>query len=251
MSLATGFYVQIGGVWAPLEDPQSGVELSVDRPSSSFISSGGKAYVQSALRSNRTWRFRYTHDSADLVRWLTAAAQGLLGPVYLLDVAAAQMNMLDPLTTVGRDTTQPTITVDGIPLRTFGIVTGVFTRMIRNAVPYRLTGWTTQTAASSLGTYVVNGGAPTTINAPAGTGSRQWTVTFTPGADGTVVFNTTVAGKVTALRLTQDTADTATWVPGENTPCQVSIVDPQRTLQMLQSGLLPQSDYTVTLREVG
>lgn len=243
------FYLQIGGVWVHLDGVSPVVPITSDRPSSEFVSLGGVRRTQRAASAPRTWAIGAEEVDAEFVRWLSLAASGLAGDVWLYDQAAAQANMLNPLDTIGRDTAQPLVTVDSVPLRSFA-ASYTLTRKVRQGVMYWLGGWSTQTAAATLGTYNLGAGA-VNIGAPAGTGSRRFSTSFTPAADATVTIIITVAAKTSGLRLTEGSVDSLGFLPGENTPCQVSVSDPDRSLSMVYTDRLPQSDYSVVLREVG
>lgn len=173
----SAYFLRVGGVWLELPELQAEMEISVSRPSSATESVGGVVRTQVASRSSRVWPFRFTQDSASVVRYLTLAAQGLVGDVFLYDAAAAQVNMLDPRDCIGRDALQPTIPVDLIPLRTFAA--GYTLAMkLRAGVQYHLSGTTTHTAGATIATYNLGAGV-VNIVAPAGTGSCRWSTSFT------------------------------------------------------------------------
>ena len=243
------FYIQIGGVWVLADGVVPVVPITTDRPGSVTTSLGGVVRTQVAPRSSRTWAMGAEEVDAEFVRYLTLAAQGLVGDVFLYDAAAAQVNMLDPRDCIGRDALQPTILVGLVPMRTFAA--GYTLAMkLRAGVQYHLSGTTSHTAAATLGTYNLGAGA-VNIVAPAGTGARRWSISFTPAAAATVTVIVTVAAKTSALRLTEGSVDSLGFVPGMKAVCQVSVSDPQQTLNMVSTDRLPLSDYSVTLREVG
>ena len=126
------------------------------------------------------------------------------------------------------------------------------TQLLRGGVAYHFSGNTNRVAAAVLGTYDIGAGAVNII-APVGTGSRRFSVAFTPATDVTATFTinrTTTVGS-TALRLTEGSVDLLGYLPGMKAVCQVSVSDPQQVLQWVLDGELPVSDYTVTLLEVG
>lgn len=248
--MTNSFALQIGGLWVSIDEVDIGGGLTTNRAVSEWVSFGGTRRRQRAARAPRTWDWKLSAATAQTVRWLILAAQGLAGDVWLYDLSAAQANMLDPRDVVGRSSTQPSITVDGVSMLSFA-ASYTLTRRLRGGQLYTLSGWTTQTAAATLGTYNTGAGA-VNIVAPAGTGSRYWSTTFTPAADGTTTIIITVAGKTSGLRLTEGArVDSIQFMPGENTPCQVSVDDPDRTLLFLFQSQLPLVDYSVTLSEVG
>lgn len=244
------YYLQLGGVWVQLDGIDPGVSYTSERPSSETVSVGGVRRTQVAGKAPRTWGWSMGNDVDQAPMYLTLAAQGRIGDVYLYDAAAAQVNMLAPSDCDGEDTTQPTIIVNSlIPMRTFA-AGYTLTMSLRGAVTYHLSGTTSHTAAATLGTYNIGAGA-VNIVAPAGTGARRWTTSFTPAAAATVTVIMTVAGVTSALRLTEGNVDSLGFVPGMKAVCQVSVSDPQQTLSMVFTTRLPLSDYAVVLREVG
>lgn len=126
-----------------------------------------------------------------------------------------------------------------------------FSAVVRGDHVYRLTGFTDVAAGAPILTYNVGAGAAT-VNAPAGVGSRPFTATFTPAADAALagVVTASTTGKVAGLRLVEGDA-TSAWVPGQKSPCRVSISDPDQTLNFLDDGEQGRSDYRVTIQEVG
>ena len=243
------FWLGVGGTWVPLEHVSVGAAVEATRPSSESVSLGGVVRRQSARAAARSWSLDFKVKTSEFVRYLALAAQGLVGDVFLYDAAAAQVNMLDPRDCVGRDVSQPTILVGLVPLRTFAAGYTLTTKL-RAGVQYHLSGTTSHTAAATLGTYNIGAGA-VNIVAPAGTGPRRWSTSFMPLTAATVTIILTVAGVVTALRLTEGSVDSLGFLPGQKAVCQVSVSDPQQVLNMVFSDRLPLSDWSVTLREVG
>lgn len=131
-----------------------------------------------------------------------------------------------------------------------------FSATMRGGQAYTLTGFTDAASGAQILTYTYRtlGGLllSAAVNAPAGTGPRPFTGGFTPAADtifaGVVTAST--AGKVAGLRLVEGAA-TGVWVPGQKTPCRVSVVDPEQTLNFLLDGQQGRSDYRITVKEVG
>lgn len=245
------FYMLVGGLWVHLEGAKPGAAVAASRASLSFASSGGTVAVQRAQRSNRSWSIDFQLADPETVRWLALAASGLAGPVYLYDVSLAQTNMLDPRDVVGRVSGAATIRVEGVLLPTFA--SGyTLTRQLRAGISYWLGGYTSASAATNVLSYDIGAGA-VNVAAPTGTGSRAFSATFIPGADVTVTIAVLAGGaaKVTALRLTEGSVDSAGFMPGQNTPCQVSVSDPQEVRQFAFSDRPGMSDYSVTMQEVG
>lgn len=133
---------------------------------------------------------------------------------------------------------------------TYSVATGVhpFSSTLRAGVAYTLSAFTDITAGSQVLTYNIGAG-DVVVNAPAGAGWRLVTATFTPSGDAAMVGSVTAA-PVSGLRLTEG-AHLGSWVPGQKTPCRVSIPDPEQTLNYLLNGQQGRSDYRVIMREVG
>ena len=243
------YYLLIGGTWVRINGVQRGVSRKSDRPSSQTISLDGVRRRQQAKRSPRTWSLTFAYKSPEVVQWLAVAASGVAGDVYLYDTSAAQINMLDPLDTVGADPTQPTVAVNTVQLRTFAAGYTLTTR-VRAGIAYHLQGVTTGTAASTLGTYNLGAGAVNII-APAGTGARGFSATFTPLTDAIVTVIIVVAGVTSGLRLTEGSLDMLGFLPGQKAVCQISVDDPDSVLDLLLDTQLSLSTHTVNLLEVG
>jgi len=193
----------------------------------------------------------YAFKDPSAVAWLQHAANGHATAVWLLDRMAAQANMLDPNTTIGRFNGQPTIlTALGVPMQTFGVELA-FTRKVRAGQWYHLSGWTTVAAGLQLGLLTVGAEAPVPVLAPTGAGARRWSAAFNPAADSIVTFDVTTAAKTTALRLTESSVDDYEWIPGRNTPCRVAVTDPDGVLSLYNPSRPPRESYSVQLLEVG
>lgn len=245
------FLIQIGGVWLDLPGVLPGTGVGVARPSSSTISLGGTVRTQQAKRSSRTWTFGFGDETAEALRWLQYAVTAP-GDVFLYDIAAAQVNMLDPLDCYGRSLTEGTIQVEGLPMRILPNAY-TFTVKVRAGATYWFGGTTTVLAGNTLGTYKIGVASTVNIVAPTGTLERSFSTSFVPTVDADVVF-TLVAGfgvGTSALRLTEGAVDEVGFIPGQKSPCQVSVDDPQYTMNLAYPDQLAVSDYTVTIREVG
>lgn len=199
------YLLNIAGKWLELPELQAGHKIVTVRPSSESVSLGGVVRTQRARSAARSWGFDFVQESPEAVRWLTLAAQGLVGDVFLYDRAAAQVNMFDPRDCIGRDVLQPTILVNGlVPMRTFAA--GYTLAMsLRAGVQYHLSGTTSHTAGATIGTYNIGAGA-VNIVAPAGTGARRWSTSFT--ALSVVTYAWT--GAVNASTSTQTSTGTVT-----------------------------------------
>lgn len=245
--LATAFYALIGGAWVALDDVDADVEVGAERRSSEFVSLGGRRYVQSAERVLRAWRVDYSLSDAAKGKWLDYAATNP-GAVWLLDVTAAQVNMLDPEDTKGSSATL--VAVDGGPqMPTFAAGTS-YTRKVRAGVTYYLSYTTTHTASTTIGTYNAGAGS-VNITSPVGTGPRRGSTSFTPASDGDVTITWTVADKTTAARLTQGDVDDYGFLEGKNTPCRVAVSDSPQTMSQAFPDRLALSNFSYLLREVG
>lgn len=251
MNLDTAFYLGIADEWIALPDVVGGIPFTRNRPSKTFQSLGGNFYNQRAAKAPGQWVLSHQYADAATVRWLQHAASGLAGEVWLYDVTQAQTNMLDPRDVVGRVAGAPTLDVEGVPFP--ALATGdTFTRRLRAGVGYWFGGYTSAASGVTIMTYDLGSG-PVDVVAPTDTGSRPFSTTFTPSDDVTVTFVVASGGggKVTVLRLTEGSVDTVGFMPGENTPCRVSVADPSRTLNYAYADKPAEADYTVTLNEVG
>lgn len=248
--MSVPFILNVGGVWIPLHGVQRDTPRTRTRARSDFLSLGGRRYVQFGDRASRTWKLDYAAKDPAAVKWLAEAAAGRAGVVWLLDRAAAQVNMLDPNTTAGRYNAQPSIATElGIPSQTFA-AGRVFSRRVRAGQTYHLSGWTSVAAGDQIGVLGFDGGT-TLVLAPGGAGSRLWSTSFAPQADGIVTFDTAVAGKTTRLRLTEGSVDEMGFYPGQDTPCQVAVSDPDDVLSLYRPDRPSMANYSVELTEVG
>lgn len=172
------------------------------------------------------------------------------------DYLGALMSLRLRSTTASETVIRDRFATEGAPF--LRIVYGIdpvdheFTHVVRGGVEHTLTWWTDKAATTVLGTYSVNGGSAVNIVAPAGSGVRRGSATFTPAADGTVTvfIDGDVDGLVSGLGLTEGAAPDM-FLPGGDTPCRVAVMDPTHELVLLRSGALPVGVHTVQLREVG
>lgn len=267
--MSVPFFLNVGGVWIPLTGVARDTARTRDRGRSEWISSGGRRRVQFGPRVARSWALTYSFKDPVHVKWLAEAAGGQAGPVWLLDRAAAQLNMLDPDSTAGRFNGQPSIpTENGIMSRTFeepdqsvDLTPFIFSRKVRAGQWYHLSGWTSISdehlsgLGGDLGVIFIDDGVQYSILAeldvPAGTGSRPWSVTLRAPYDGDMGFTVRTAGVTTRLRLTEGSVDSMGFYPGQNTPCQVAVSDPDDVLHLYREDRPALASYTVELLEVG
>lgn len=250
-----GFLVGPLGSLQPLDGVQV-TTVAATRQYSEMTLLDGSRMVSQSENAPREWSIPLARwSSPTLVKWAAAAAQGLLGDVWLHDVAGARANMLPPSATAGRTGTR--ILVDGaVPL--CPLVAGFTVQVpVRSGYRYRLSGTTTAASGSTLGS-ATGAGISAALTAPAGTTGqpRAFTTTLIATSTGTLLI-TVSSAVVTGLRLAESVitgaslfADAGGWLPGAGSPCRVAVVDPAQTLQLLLSGLAL-SDYDLTLREVG
>lgn len=269
-------WAQLGplGFMQDIPSPRPNVMVEAARPGSAFVTLDGVQHVQVGARAPRSWLLAFPLLTPVQVGFLSACAQGAVpGPLYLHTEDAARSNMLAPHIAapgIGGDVSLGPVSatrviVGGVPMlgTSAGAAPGAWSR----TVPVRagtLLGLSAHvTAASSLtsGTTVaewrtvnVSGGQVSTGTVPtlaAGTQARAAS-TFTPSPTAVGVqlrVSPTVGGvarTIAALRLTEGAHDEA-WVPGAG-GAQVVVSDPAQTLLAID---VVQSDYTVTLREVG
>lgn len=246
------FYMLMNGNWIHLEGATPGVPVEVSRPSSSTTSLGGVVRTQRAPKSSRSWALGFMFEDAATMRWLNHAASGMAGDVWLLDRAAAQVNMLDPRDCIGQDATLPLIDVEGSQLYALPHLYK-FTVKCRAGVTYWFGGTTTFAAAATIAAYQINDEASVPVVASPGTGARAFSTSFTPDVDADVLIQMSLVSSAgsTALRLTEGAVDDVGFIPGQKAPCQVSVSDPQYTMNFAYDDALALSDYTVTLTEVG
>lgn len=243
----SNFHLLIRDTWIELPDVQAGVAKSLSRASSSMETVGGFRYEQHAPKANASWVVDTGLRDAEVSRWLTYAATGRAGAVWLYDVQAAQANMLGEAQTQGSSATL--VTVEGVPMPAFG--SGVSsTRKVRTGVAYSLSYSTTHTAAATIGTYDVGAGA-VDIVAPAGTGSRRGSTAFVPAADGECEIVWTVADVTSGARLSEGSVSDSSFLPGENTPCRVVVSDRSQRIDFVYSDRLSRSTASFEIREVG
>jgi hypothetical protein len=250
MTLPTAFHLLIGDVWVALEDVDADIPVESSRPTSEFVSSDGTRFVRRAKRLARSWRLSYSLSDESYGRWLKYASSGDAGEVWLLDTAAAQVNMLDPRMTKGSLAAATLIAVDGGPKLKAFAAGDTYTRKVRAGVTYYLSYTTTHTAATTIGTYNAGAGS-VNITSPAGSGARRGVTSFTPAADADVTITWTVANKTTAARLTEGDVDDGGFLEGRNTPCRVSVSDPSVSMDQAFDDRLARTDTTYLLREVG
>ena len=249
MSLDTNFHLLIRDTWIPLPDVDSGVNKTLDRPRSSLTTLGNMVYEQLARKANAAWSVSYRNASSDSARWLQYAATGKAGEVWLYDVQAAQANMLDENSIQGVAAAATLVLVDGVPMPAFA-ATDVFTRKLRDGVAYHLSFTTTHTAGATIGTYDLGAG-PVNIVAPVGTGPRRGSVALLPGDNVDLEVAWSVADVTSGARLSQDTGTPDDFLPGENTPCKVVVVDRSQTLDWAHDDQLSRGDTSFQIREVG
>lgn len=244
-----------------LDGVQAAVAVTQERPTRDLMSLAGSRFVQQARRAPRQWSLSFTPWGApQLVALVQLAAQGLInGDVWFLDEAAARVNMLPPEFTAARTVASTAGSVDsltGLPSLA-NVTTGqVVVMPLRGGVNYRLTGITTSTSGTTIGTTKLGAASAVNIVAPAGSGARWWSTTLAPGS-ATELTVTISVSTVRSLRLVQAVTGTTfadaatTWLPGQGTPCKVQIVDPDRTLQQILSTGHARQDASVVVREVG
>lgn len=248
--MAVGFLLRVGGVWVPLAKVQIGATIEADRLSSELVTSGGTRFVQRAPKAPRTWNVSLT-DNPTTWRWLAHAAK-VAGDYRLYDVAAAKINLLPAELCTGA--AAGITTNDGVSLGTLAAGAVATATPLRNTL-YTLSGWTTAAAGATIATYNIGAGN-VNIVAPAGAGSRYWTVTFTPADGATFTYTQTTAANTTALRLSEGARTDTTavtdlgYLAGERTPTQVSVKDPSRVLHLVASGRLPWLNQSFQLLEV-
>lgn len=246
--------IQVNGKWFDIEEVQAGVPIKTTRTVSGFTSVDGYEHRYQSPTSMRQWTLTFPANSTpDVVSMLQLAANGKGGSVRFFDYTEASVNMFDPTKTTGPDTgTMLNVGAALIPLPsvTNGVAYTV-TNLLRAGKIVTLSLWSTAAAAAVIGTYNIGAGN-VNIVAPAGSGSRLMSVSFTPATEQTLtvtIASTTVA---TALRLIEGTAaDSGTWLDGRSMPCAVSVRDPDRSLNIAgTSGAHAQSAFSVVIEEV-
>jgi hypothetical protein len=185
-----------------LDDVQAGAQRSATRPAREQTMMSGVRRVQSSRRTAREWQLTLAPWSRpETVAVLESAAQGMLGEVWLHDEAAARVNMLAAdycsglpnafASRLGSSGNYP-------PMWAIPSGQAVAVRL-RSGTLYRLTGLTDATAGATVGTIST---PATSILAPAGTGLREFSLTFTANTSvASTVITVTAADLVTGLRL--------------------------------------------------
>ncbi len=247
MTVANGspYWLLIGGSWRHLEGVAPGVTPTPNRPTNLFTTLGNTVYAQVARVAKRSWDFAFQWEDAEAARWLDYAATNP-GPVWLLDQNLATINMLTQAQTKG---TAASISVDGVLMPTFAAGTS-YSRKVRGGVAYHLSYTTFRTAGAVIGTYNAGAGS-VNIVAPAGSGARRGSVSFTPAADGDVAITWTYAAVTTAARLTEGSLDTLGFLEGRSTPCRVLVSDGVPTFNMTFADKLAVGDSSYTVTEIG
>jgi hypothetical protein len=249
------------GSLATIPGVQRSVTVSSERSSREDVTLGGTRVVQVAPRAPRSWSITLSPwTTPATVALLEAAAQGLLGEVWLLDVAAARANMLPPEGTAG--TSGTAIVVPGFGAMFPVPYSTVITLPVLPSTNYRFSAFSsiaTTLTFATIRTYTAAGGlvATSSWQSVAGTGVREHPKVVTTGS--TVAYLTITMAvstyPATALRVAQATtgstfADAGGFLPGRGTPCRVRVDDPQQVLQQVVAGH-GRSDFTIELREVG
>lgn len=239
------FWLQLYGKWIDLPKIQVDVEIETDRPSNELVTMDGVRWVQQAPVGPRTWTLNVKGDPG-LVAALRVAIDAPTVLLYSEDAAAA--NMLDPDDCYGTGDTTLACGLLSLPALDLATTAKTIAVPVRSGVPLRFSAWTTNTG--TLGSITYPGGTATLTGA-----SGRIAAAFTPNADGTAVITlTAAAGRViSGLMLSTATAAPASFVPGEGTPCQVSVGDPTKTLNAVSptAGTLPTATYSFPVKEVG
>lgn len=241
--MRAGFWLRVNDVWFPLDGVQANVPVAPIRNRSNLQTVGGFNYEYASRRASREWTLDFVNATPQAVRLALLAANGQAGDVWLLSEADARANMLDPLHTVGPDTSS-TIVCDGLPLR--ALVPGTeFGALVRAGVTYTLSAYTDAAAGTTVATYDYGTGA-VPLKAGVGTGDRRTVAEFTPAADA-VLVGTTVTD-VAGVRLAEG-VDDGLFLPGRKAPCRAAVMDPDQTLNMLLDDEQGRSAYTIKIRE--
>ena len=237
------FWLWINDVWVHLEGVAPEVSVAAERPGSEFMSVDGHRSVFVAPNAPRSWELNYQWATPAAVAALRLAAE-VPGEVWLLDSMAAATNMLSARDCYGHDSTAAVLDCGGTPLR--ALPEGdVASALVRGGVPTTLAAWSSEAEATVLATIGTE-----SLVAPAGSGDRQATVTFTVVADEVLTVDVESGVEVSGLMLTEGTP-APFWLGGERTPCKVAVGDPSQTARRTRPGGLALSEYGVTLREVG
>lgn len=252
------YWLRLNGTWVHLDGVKPSVEMTPNRATSDFTSVDGVRWTQQAPKGPRDWSLSYEYATPDAVAALSVAAE-IATDVWLLDSTLAQANMLAPLDCFGTDTAAGVVDCGGIPLRALDLTTTKsVTVLVRAGITYyvRLWGGPDETG---IGSVAYPGGSQDLVPTvewpniwpddwPSATGL---VAPFVPTSDGeaTITLAAGTAG-ASGLMLTQDIAP-ETFLSGARTPCQVSVGDPGRTVNMAWPTSYAWSDYTVSVREVG
>lgn len=252
------------------------LQVTAERPSSSWVTLGARRVVQRAARAPRTWEFPLTHCSPADLAYLRALAEGAApGPIYLYAEAAARTNLLPAdIAAPGAMGVSGLRGAGGAALAVGTVLAPIQGALVSVAavtgqaaagdwsqtVPlplgsYSLVCWASGTgdvlawrSVDASGAQVSTG----TLSAASSAGAFRATgsVSVSGGAVGVQVRVPSAAGRrVGAVRLIAGTTAPDSWVPGQGVP-QVVVDDPAETLQLVTADRVA-ADYSITLREVG
>jgi len=241
----TGFLFGPLGYMQALDQVRPGTTRAPSRARGELVTVGGVRYVQKARHAPRQWDIEYGWKTPDVVRMLMAAAQGVLADCWLYDVAAARANMIPAYYTAGTGTA---VLVAGLPLGAVAAGTVVTVPVLAGRT-YTASAWSAHTSGQTVFTYKLGSGSTVNATAPAGSGARVTSASFTPSTDQTLTITVSSGANVSGLRVHEGSPD-GTWLPGHGTPCRVDVIDPQAVLQLVAGGH-GLTDYTVSLQEVG
>lgn len=239
----SGFFFGPLGAMIPME-VSAGVQVESGRALSELVTSGGVRYAQQGRNAPRTWTVGRLWQEPAWARLLTAAAHGLLGDVWLYDVAAARENMVPASLASGSGIRLPT---DGLPLGSHAAGHTVTVPVLAGRL-YTVSAWAGGSAGANVMSFKLGTGATEFVKSPPGTGHRQATGTIRTPSDGLLTVTLLAIG-MTGLRVHDGPPD-GRFYAGHGTPCKVAIQDPERTLQLVSEDTT-RSDYQVTLLEVG
>lgn len=237
------FFLGPLGSMQPVEVSKN-LPISTQRGSSELITSGGVRYVQQGRRAPRSWVFSHNWQDPLWARLLSAAAHGLLGDVWLYDVAAARENMVPATLASGTGIRLPT---DGLPLSSHAAGHTVTVPVLAGRL-YTVSAWVGGSAGANVMSFKLGTGATEFVKSPPGTGHRQATGTIRTPSDGLLTVTLLAIG-MTGLRVHDGPPD-GRFYAGHGTPCKVVVQDPERTLRLVSRDMT-RSDYQVTLMEVG
>ncbi len=243
-----GFWLQVNGVWLPLDGVEAGVSIQTSRPMSEQVWLGGVRTVQVAARAPRSWSLQMTEVDPSLVTALQVAAARPVG-LWLWDESAARVNLLPASATKGSGTAAMILVDDLIPLPALPSGVVVSGQPLRAGPTYTISAWTTKAAGSQVFTYQLGSGGQVAVLAPSGSGPRRVSVTIPDlASDSTLAISVVTAGTVSGLGVSTVASDH--FFEGHGTPCPVHVKDPQRVLQWLLPGQFPLADYSIDLLEV-